>query len=330
MKIKLPHLPSLSLLAGVATMSLVLLSSARACTWFEFRNDKGHPFIGRTMEWPNDLHGEVARVPRGHDFGAFRTKYGFVGMSHGGLFSDGMNEHGLAASGLWLDESKYPAKAAGALPITQLLPLVLGSAKTVDEAIALLKAQAFYTFGSAITSGLDVTLHFAITDPTGRSVVVEFLKGKMEIFENKVGAMTNDPNFPRQLELWSKYNPSKFNEDTFESFDYSPEGRFCRMAAFNVTQSKVPDDEAAVNRAWSMVNTVDIPQGILYWRWVSDHPQFTSYSIVGDLRNRTYYFRTYTNYDIRKIDLRTIDFATAKYTSDSLFTPGRYREFEFK
>lgn len=329
MKIKSPHLSLLSMLA-VAAMSAWPASSARACTWFEFLNDQQHCFIGRTMEWPNDLHGEIARVPRGHDFGAFRAKYGFVGMSHGGLFSDGMNEHGLAASGLWLDESKYPAKAGSALPITQLLPLVLGNAKTVDDAISLLKARTFYTFATPLTSGLDVTLHFAITDPSGRSVVVEFLKGQMEIFENKVGAMTNDPNFRKQLKIWSKYKPAKFNEDTFESFNYSPEGRFCRMAAINATQTKVPTDEAAVNRAWSMVNTVDIPQGILYWRWVSDHPQFTSYSVVGDLANRTYYFRTYNNYDIRKIDLRTIDFANVKYTSDSLFTPGRYREFQFK
>jgi len=281
------------------------------------------------MEWPSNLDGEITLVPRNHDFGAFKTKYGFVGMSHHGMFSDGLNEEGLAVSALWLDESKYPEKSGNSRHITELLPYLLGNAKTVDEAIAFIKSNTFHTTASPLTSGLPITIHFAITEAGGRSVVVEFLKGKTEIFENKVGAMTNDPNFPRQLKNWSKYNPSKFSEDNFEAFDYSPEGRFCRMAAINATQAKVPTDEAAVNRAWSMVNTVDIPMGILYWRWVSDHPQFTSYAVVDDLENRVYYFRTYDNYDIRKVDLRKIDMARAKYKSANLFTPGNYREFKF-
>lgn len=312
--------------------SLVLASAplASACTWFKFLSDQRHCFIGRTMEWPGDLRAEMTRVPREHDFKSFKAKHGFVGISHSGIFSDGMNEHGLTASALWLGESKYPEKTAGARPITELLPLVLGNAKTVDEAVALIKANSFYGVSSDLAPGLEITLHYAITDPSGHSVVVEFLDGKAAVFENKVGAMTNDPNYAKHLEGWSKYDPAKFDEGTFQGFDYSPEGRFCRMAAINATQAKVPDDGSAVNRAWSMVNTVDIPQGILYWRWVNDQPQFTSYSVVGDLSNRVYYFRTYNNYDIRKIDLGEIDFAKTTYRSDSLFTPADYREFRFK
>lgn len=309
---------------------LAVIEGAPACTWFRFFNDQKHCFIGRTMEWPNDLHGEIALVPRNHGFGGFRAKYGFVGISHSGLFSDGMNEEGLTVSALWLSESKYPGKSPEALPITDLLPLVLGNARTVDEALALIKERVFYTSAAALTSGLDITIHHAITDPTGRSVVVEFLDGKLQVFENTIGVLTNDPNYTEQLAIWSKYDPAKFNEDTFESFNYSPEGRFCRMAAFNATQAKVPDDLSAVNRAWSMINSVDLPQGILYWRWVSDHPQFTSYAVVGDLANRLYYFRTYVNYDIRKIDLSKINFETAKFASVSLFTPADYQEFQFK
>ena len=142
--------------------------------------------------------------------------------------------------------------------------------------------------------------------------------------------MTNDPPFEKHLAIWSKYDPSKFSEETFEGFDYSPEGRFCRMAAINATQAKVPTDESAVNRAWSMINTVDIPQGILYWRWVNDHPQFTSYSVVADVKNRVYYLRTYDNYDVRKIDLDEIDFSTAKAKSVSIFGAAKYRDFKFE
>lgn len=306
------------------------LTQTSACTWFDFRNDPGDCFIGRTMEWPGDLKGEITVVPRDYALGSVKTKYGFVGVSHAGSgFSDGLNEQGVACSALWLDESEYAEKKEGAHNVSELLGYVLGNTKSVDEAVAFIKANSFYTSDTPVVPGLALKLHFAITDASGRSVVVEFINGKTVIHENKIGAMTNDPRYEEQLKNWSKYEGKPFNEDTFEAFDLSPKGRFCRMAALNVTQAKVPTDAAAVNRAWSMINTVDLPQGVLYWRWVSNHPQFTSYSVVDDLKNRVYYFRTYDNYDIRKIDLSKIDFATAKYQSASLFGTADYKEFKF-
>ena len=283
------------------------------------------------MEWPTDLHGKISIVPRNYDFGSFKTDYGFVGMSHGKdlFFSDGMNEQGMAVSSLWLD-SEFAKKEQGSLPLTELVRHVLGKTKTVDEAIAFIKGNKFHATSPEVLSGHELKQHFAITDATGRSIVVEFVKGGVKIYENKVGAMTNDPTYDEHLKIWSKYNGKKFNEEDFEAFNYSPGGRFCRMAAFNATQAKVPTDEAAVNRAWSMVNTVDIPQGIIYIRAINDRPHFTSYAVVGDLRNRVYYFRTYDNYDIRKVDLAKIDFGKVKQKSASLFGPANYREFKFK
>lgn len=282
------------------------------------------------MEWPGDLQGEMAIVPRGHTFESFKTKHGFVGLNHKGALSDGMNEHGLAISALWLGESKYSNKESADRPITDVIPYVLGNTKSVDEAIDFIKKTKFYTTETEATKDLELTIHFAITDASGKSVVVEFIEGETKIYENKVGAMTNDPPFDKHLAIWSAYDPGKFSEETFEGFDYSPEGRFCRMAAINATQAEVPSDQAAVNRAWSMINTVDIPQGILYWRWVNDNPQFTSYSVVGDVKNRVYYLRTYDNYDIRKINLNKIDFSTVKPKSISIFGSANYQDFKFE
>ena len=83
------------------------VNDAGACTWFRFLNDQKHCFIGRTLEWPGELRSEITRVPRGHDFGKFKSEYSFVGVTHSGPFSDGLNEHGLAISALWLSKSKY-------------------------------------------------------------------------------------------------------------------------------------------------------------------------------------------------------------------------------
>ena len=313
-------------------MMAMTINSSMACTWFEFKNDLGHCFVGRSMEWPTDLMGEMTVVPRGYKLDSFQTKYGFVGISHGGmLFSDGLNEHGVACSGLWLDESKYAEKKAGAYHVAELIDYVLGNTKSVEEAVQFIRTNTFYTsaeFGK-LAEGITLQLHFSITDASGRSVVVEFIDGKAVIHENTVGAMTNDPRFEEQLKNWSKFEGKTFDEETFEAFDFSPPGKFCRMAAMNRTQASVPTDATAVNRAWSMLNTVDLPQGVLYWRHVSDHPQFTSYAVVADLKNRVYYFRTYNNYDVRKVDLSKIDFATVKFRSASLFGEAYYQDFRF-
>jgi choloylglycine hydrolase len=315
-----------------ASLIACALSHVSACTWFEFQNDLKHTFIGRSMEWPGDLQGEMTIVPRNHGMGEakkFKTRHGFVGISHAGMFSDGLNEHGLACSALWLAESKYQDKTPEGLHVGDVVGYVLGNMKTVDEAVTFFKETPLYSEKVAIMNDILPTFHFAVTDPNGRSVVVEVIDGKTQIHENKVGVMTNDPPYDEQLKIWSKYEVRQLNEESFEAFDYSPEGRFCRMAAINATQAKVPTDAAAVNRAWSMLNTVDIPKGILYWRWVNDDPQFTSYAVVGDLNNRVYYFRTYDNYDIRKVDLAKIDFSKVPFRSASIFGGADYKEFQF-
>ncbi|WP_170335586.1 linear amide C-N hydrolase [Ruegeria arenilitoris] len=320
-----------SKLAGGATALSLLLSATPglSCTWFGFLNDEDKPFIGRTMEWPGDLGAEIARVPRGHTIGDVTTQYGFVGMWHGSVISDGVNEHGLALSALWLSDSQYDEEGDGARKNVDLIHHVLGNTKTVDEALDFIRDNRFYAYGPEVLGGMPLTIHFAITDETGRSVVVEYAEDGLAVYENEVGVMTNDPTYDVQLELWQAYDPNNFDEGTFESFDWSPEGRFQRMAAMNATQATVPDTDAAVNRAWSMINTVDIPQGILYWRWVNDDPQITSYSVVVDPQERTYYFRTYDNYDIRKIDLDEIDFGAIEFKSQSIFGTQDYRSFEF-
>ena len=192
-----------------------------------------------------------------------------------------------------------------------------------------LKNTKFYTFRSKIASGLHVNSHFAITQPDGKPAVVEFVNGKVHVLDNKVKVLTNDPTFDKHMEEWERHSPSELSEDNFAAFEYSPAGRFIKIAAFHASQAAVPTDEAAVNRAWSMINTVDIPQGALYWRFVNDMPQTTSFTTVADFEHLTYDFRAFENYDIRKIDLKKIDFETVEASSVDIFKGADYKELSF-
>ena len=48
-------------------------------------------------------------------------------------------------------------------------------------------------------------LHLAIHDKNKKSLVVEFVGGTMQIYDNPYNVMTNDPPFPGQIKNLEKY-----------------------------------------------------------------------------------------------------------------------------
>lgn len=301
------------------------------CTFFTFTNDLGHRFSARAMEWPAELDGRISFVPRGHKTEKYTAKYGFVGAEYeGDLFADVVNEHGLQVAANEMNESIYAEPSEDGMHIADVAANLVTNCRNVEEAIDYLKAQSVYT-GPLEMFGPDyiLTLHLAITDRSGRSVVVEWLEGELCIFENEVGAMSNDPSYPMQLKLLAQFNPAEFDDETFYGFDRGCSGRFLHAASLNARQPSVPTDLAGVNRAFAILNTLDIVPGMLYWREISDDPQVSSVSSVMDFHNMHYYFRTYDNYDIRKIDINKIDFGNIEYQTEVVFGRANYQEFAF-
>ncbi|OAN10854.1 hypothetical protein A3K86_17835 [Photobacterium jeanii] len=310
-----------------ATTSVGLTATAQACTNFHFNTDKGNTIIGRTMEWPGEINGQIALVPQQHKFSFAQAQYGFVGIQHGEeLFSSALNEYGLSGEALALGAADFAPEGTGKIRSGDVIGFVLSQAKNVDQVIELLKKTKVSVAKYDVVDGLALGMHYAFNDGK-KAIVVEYVDGSgyPNIYENKLGVMTNDPTYEQQEALAHMMldgGKAKLSEETFAAFDYSPIGRFQKMVAFNYTQdlSQVKTDFDAVNRAWSMVNAVDIPQGTLYWRFASEEvPQFTSYSNVVDIDNKDYYYRTYDNMNVRKIDLDNIDFSKAEYHTTSIF-----------
>lgn len=295
--------------------------TADACSFLFFKYN-GKVFIGRTNELPFETDEQLVIVPRGHEFHGIVVKHGFVGINHGNdpFVSSGLNEHGVSIEGLGLGASEYAPKDSGGISMLKVPSLVLGNAKSVDEAVELLKKTKVEADNMSQFGETAVGFHFAITD-NKRGVVVEYTKGDgtPDIYENKYGVMTNDPLYPDQLKLAEEMVDNapdvKDIEGSFLGFERTPEGRFQQIVATNLLNdlSRVKSDFGAVNHAWSMVNSLEICQGTLYWRFLSDEPQMTAYSNVVDVNNKVYYLRTYDNMNIRKVDLNSVDFATVKY-----------------
>jgi hypothetical protein len=92
---------------------------------------------------------------------------------------DGMNEHGLAIGmaavppgGMKMDPTKETRGSLG------IIREILDHARGVDEAVAILESH-----NVDFESGPPV--HYLIADATRKSVLVEFYRGEMNIFENK-------------------------------------------------------------------------------------------------------------------------------------------------
>lgn len=103
-----------------------------------------------------------------------------------GLYAplDGMNEEGLAVSVNMIQDSDTIEQDTGKpdLTTTTAVRLLLDQAADVEEAVELLEQYDLY-------ASMDMMIHFALADASGRSVVVEYIDNEMQVTETP--AVTN-------------------------------------------------------------------------------------------------------------------------------------------
>jgi len=163
---------------------------AHSCTTVAFRTREGQVLLGRNFDWMHDacvvlrIHGrkgassvavldphylglDEPRLARPTLAERFRLLFlPYVAM-------DGLNEHGVAIGEMALSETRAPADPARPSIINPLLiRMILDYARNTDEALALIRHYNIH-FPA-------VPCHYLIADATGRSVVVEFIEGRVE------------------------------------------------------------------------------------------------------------------------------------------------------
>lgn len=104
---------------------------------------------------------------------------------------DGMNEKGVAVALAALRSVKIKVdKNKKSIFITRLVREILDHAQDVDEAVTIIKKYNIYD------SGVDqLSHHLLISDPSGRSVIVEYSGDDWQVMPNKNNwqAITNSP-----------------------------------------------------------------------------------------------------------------------------------------
>ena len=339
----------LALFAIVSSFS----QNACACTGITLRTISGSPVTARTIEWAgNDLESRYSIVPRGYSQRSFTpdgqkegmmftAKYGYVGLAveQAEFVVEGINEAGLAAGlfyfpGYGEDETYSDANKEKTVSDLQLVSWILSNFKSINEV-----KNAIYGIHVVTIDPRGSTVHWRITEPGGRQVVLEIVGKQVRFYENKLGVLTNSPGFDWHITNLNNYtnlfagpiHTREIGDLTLTAFggggglhgipgDMTPPSRFVRAAFFQATAPKLATTEKTVMQAFHILNNFDIPTGIQFseGQRVPDIPSATQWTVATDLTNRRIYYRTMHNSTIRCFDLKSINFAKVKYQSAPL------------
>ncbi len=322
-----------------------------ACTGITLRAKDGAVVFGRTMEWGSfDLHSRLVVIPRGFKFASvtpdgkpglsWTTKYGIVGMDgvHKDIVIEGMNEKGMAV-GLFYhpgtaEYQKYvPAEADKSLAPTDLGTYLLATCDSIAEVrTAVQNVRVVPVVEPAL--GIVAGVHFIVTEPSGKSIVIEYLKGDLRIFDAPLGAVTNSPSYEwHETNLRNYVNLSpvslpdkKIADMNFKPLgggsgmiglpgDFTPPSRFIRAVAFSQTARPVNTGEEAMYEVFRILDNFNVPLGASEGSGddkTKGMRSSTQWTTCSDTKNRVLYYHTQHNRRVRKINLAEIDFAKSK------------------
>ncbi|MCL5036018.1 MAG: choloylglycine hydrolase family protein [Chloroflexi bacterium] len=345
----------------LAVVGLIILTPAEstACTGIKVQNQDGSVIQARTMEFGQELIWfDMSFIPRNIEYRGntptqapgmpWKVKYAHVGFSPFGipLITDGINEKGLACGGFFQPGfAEYEAVTEKDYPRTiscqDFGSWVLGTCATTAEVRE--KLPGIHVCEAIMGPWKTVPpLHFVVTDETGDSIIIEYTGGKLHIYDNKIGVITNSPSYDWQIRNLRNYiglkaennPPIVVNGVKLEQFsqgsgsiglpgDFTSPSRFVR--AYFLLNNAYPgkDADEGIETAFRILNQFDIPHGalrnVMGDKVISDTTQWTS---AADLKNRRYFFHTYDNRHVRMIDLKKLNPNAKEVKSIKVMEPG--------
>jgi choloylglycine hydrolase len=271
----------------------------------------------------------------------WKNKYGFIAINGLKLpyYLDGMNETGLTLGSLFFPgfaefQSFKAGEESSTLNNMDFVAYILGQFKEVGEIkTALPKLRVIVNKDVNKAFGTPTPLHYVVTDSSGNSIVIEYVKAKLNIYDNRVGVMTNSPPYDwhlvnlRNYAQLKPYAPSTGDKEidgvNYTSLgagagmtglpgDYTPPSRFVRAFLYKDTTfpGQLENVDTAINQASRILNNFDIPKGFVREGESSEkyYLGYTQWSVIGDIKNRRYYWWTEWNRQMRMVDLGKLNF----------------------
>lgn len=288
------------------------------CTAIRFRER----YFGRTLDLDRSYGETVTITPRNYPL-RFRhcpdlpQHHAIIGMAcvQDGypLYYDGVNETGLAMAGLNFPGNAHyaePKQGMDNIASFELLPWLLGQCDTVRQARPLL--QKLQITKDAFRKDLPPTpLHWLLADKK-EALVVEATADGLQIYDNPVGVLTNNPRFPSMMDHLRLYRglSAQPSENRFAPGvslrsisngmgamglpgDLSSPSRFVR-AAFTKENAVILDGEDdCISQFFHILETVSQTRGCV--RMEEGGLEITVYTSCCDMLRGIYYYTTYGN-----------------------------------
>ena len=344
------------LFAAVATsLAITQAQDSIACTGITLHAKDKSIVVGRTIDWSgtemNNMYVIVPRdytqrsvLPNGQFAGMqFSSVYGYVGLAveEPQFVIDGTNEAGLSAGLFYFPAyGKYqpynPDNDATSIADFQLVSWMLSRFATIDEVKEAIKDVHVINIDKRAS-----TVHWRITDKSGKQVILEIVDGKPTFYDSKIGVLANSPGYPWHLTNLNNYvnlapgnaGPTKMGPITLNPFgggsgflglpgDFTPPSRFVRAAFLSQYSLQRANGYDTSMQAFHLLNNFDVPLGPQFpvGKAPNDMPSATQWTIVTDLTGGIIYYHTMFNRTIRSIDMNNIDFANVPFQSHPLDT----------
>lgn len=303
-------------------------------------------YFGRNLDLEYSYSEEVTITPRNFPF-PFRYKpaicshYAMIGIAtvvdDYPLYYDATNEMGLSMAGLnFPGNAVYRPVDAGRDNITpfEFIPWILCQCATVSEAEVLLRR--INLTDSSFSSAYPLSpLHWILSDKD-RTVTVEPMLNGLQVINNPVGILTNNPPFLFHLENLNNYLNVTHSEATNRFSpqiplaaysrgmggiglpgDLSSASRFVRAAftKFNSRCNKTENE--SVSQFFHILGSVSQQCGCVK---VGDAFEKTVYSSCCNTDKCVYYYTTYDNSQITGVSLFHEDLLSGKLIGHPLRT----------
>ena len=298
------------------------------CTAVTYRT-KSH-YFGRNLDLEYSYNETVMVTPRNYPFHfrelpVMENHYAMIGMGYVSegypLYYDATNEKGLSIAGLNFpgnaDYKPYTEGKDNIAPF-ELIPWILGQCASVSEAEELLKRINIWN--ENFSSDLPVSpLHWIIADKE-RSITLEAVKAGMNVYDNPVGVLTNNPTFDYHLfnlndymHLTSEEPRNAFAEGlTLKTYsrgmgalglpgDATSMSRFVRAAFVKMNSVSGESEAKSVSQFFHILKSVEMQRGCVCLD--PNVYEITIYSSCCNTDRGIYYYYTYDNSRINAVDM---------------------------
>ena len=311
------------------------------CTALSYKT-KQH-YFGRNLDIEKDYGEHVVITPRNFPL-KFRftdtmdEHYAMIGMAVVAndypLYFEGTNEKGLSMAGLNFPENafyqEYKKDKINIAPF-ELIPYLLGKYGAVEEVKDALDKMNIVHCN--FSEGLPVSpLHWLISDRNS-SITLECTKDGMKIYDNPFGVLTNNPTFDYHLMNINNYMSlheggadNKLSErHNLKNYslglgalglpgDFSSSSRFVKTVFVKEKSLCDGSEQESVNQFFHILQSVAMPKGCV--KLSNGEFEYTKYSCCCNTDEQIFYYTTYENMNIRKVEMHSIDLNDTKLKED--------------